>query len=171
MVRCSGSIAALKTGVSVYEGAHFARASWQLTSTLGAYVAALALMYATLFVWPWVTAILSILTGGLIVRIFIIFHDCVHGSFFRSRRANRFWGFVTGLVTFTPYEHWRWFHSRHHATSGNLEHRGAGDVRTMTVEEYLQASWHKRLLYRATRNPVVLFVVSPIILFTYASGQ
>ena len=82
---------------------------------------------------------LAVVAGGVLVRIFILFHDCCHGSFFASRRANAILGYVTGILTFTPFEHWRRSHNRHHATAGNLDRRGIGDVWTMTTEEYLAA--------------------------------
>jgi omega-6 fatty acid desaturase (delta-12 desaturase) len=113
----------------------------------------------------WITAPLAVLAGAFLVRAFIIFHDCGHGSFFKSRAANDFWGFLSGIVTFTPYYHWRWEHSLHHATSGDLDRRGTGDVWTLTVQEYLESSRGKRFAYRLARNPIVLFVLAPIFLF------
>jgi acyl-lipid omega-6 desaturase (Delta-12 desaturase) len=108
---------------------------------------------------------LALVAAGLVVRIFIIFHDCGHGSFLKSRRANDLIGFVTGVLTLTPYHHWRWEHSIHHASSGHLDKRGTGDIFTMTVEEYLKASRWKRLGYRLARNPFILFVIAPLYLF------
>ena len=102
------------------------------------------------------------LAGAFLVRIFIIFHDCGHGSFFKSRRANDVVGFVTGVLTFTPYYQWRWEHALHHATSGDLDRRGMGDMWTLTVQEYLEASRWKRFAYRLARNPFVLFVLAPL---------
>jgi omega-6 fatty acid desaturase (delta-12 desaturase) len=95
------------------------------------------------------------------VRVFIIMHDCAHGSFLASRRANDILGVVCGALALTPYYRWRWEHARHHATSGNLESRGIGDIWTMTVEEYRQSSRLRRLGYRLVRNPVCLFGVGP----------
>jgi omega-6 fatty acid desaturase (delta-12 desaturase) len=122
-------------------------------------------MYLSLAVSWWITAPLAVLAGAFLVRAFIIFHDCGHGSFFKSRAANDFWGFLSGIVTFTPYYHWRWEHSLHHATSGDLDRRGTGDVWTLTVQEYLESSRGKRFAYRLARNPIVLFVLAPIFLF------
>jgi omega-6 fatty acid desaturase (delta-12 desaturase) len=99
------------------------------------------------------------------VRVFIISHDCGHGSFFSSAKANDVLGFITGVLTFTPYYHWRWEHALHHATSGDLDRRGTGDVWTLTVQEYLEASRWKRFAYRLARNPVILFGVAPFFLF------
>ncbi len=141
------------------------RATWQLVNTLGGYAALWALMYWSLSISWWLTAGLAVLAGGLVVRIFIIFHDCGHGSFFKSRVANDIFGFICGMLTFTPYYHWRWEHSLHHATSGDLDRRGTGDVWTMTVQEYLESSRWRRFAYRLARNPIVLFVLAPAFLF------
>jgi omega-6 fatty acid desaturase (delta-12 desaturase) len=100
----------------------------------------------------------------LLIRTFIIFHDCGHGSCFRSKRANSFWGFVCGVLTFTPYCRWRWEHARHHASSGNLDRRGIGDIWTMTVQEYLDASRWRRCAYRLVRNPLLMFIIGPLFL-------
>ena len=99
------------------------------------------------------------------VRLFIIHHDCGHGSFFRSRRAHDFWGFITGVLTLTPYRHWRWEHAVHHSSSSDLDRRGMGDIPTWTVQEYLESSRWKRFAYRLARNPVLLFVIAPLYLF------
>jgi len=113
----------------------------------------------------WLTLALAVPAAGFLVRVFIIFHDCGHGSFFKSRRANTFWGVVTGVLTFTPYQQWRHDHAVHHATSGDLDRRGTGDIWTMTVEEYESSSRWRRLAYRFVRNPFVLFVIAPMYLF------
>jgi omega-6 fatty acid desaturase (delta-12 desaturase) len=141
------------------------RAIWQMVNTLGPYAAIWFLMYLSVAVSWWLVLPLAVLAGGFVVRIFIIFHDCGHGSFFKSRTANDTVGFITGLLTFTPYFHWRWEHSIHHATSGHLDKRGAGDIWTLTVEEYLQASRWKRFSYRLARNPFILFLIAPLYLF------
>jgi omega-6 fatty acid desaturase (delta-12 desaturase) len=141
------------------------RSSWQIVNTLIPYAALWYLMYLSLSVSWWLTLPLAILAGGFLVRVFIIFHDCGHGSFFKSRKANDAWGFVTGVLTFTPYYLWRWEHAVHHASSGDLDRRGLGDVWTLTVQEYLEASRWKRFAYRLARNPVVLFVLAPLFLF------
>jgi len=106
-----------------------------------------------------------VLAGGFLVRVFIISHDCGHRSFFGSAKANDLLGFITGVLTVTPYYHWRWEHAIHHATSGDLDRRGTGDVWTLTVQEYLEASRWKRFAYRLARNPVILFGVAPLFLF------
>ncbi len=138
---------------------------WQILNTLGPYVALWGLMIWALSVSYWLTLALALLAAGFLARLFIIFHDCVHGSFFGSRAANRFLEFIAGVLTFTPYRLWRHKHVLHHATSGDLDRRGTGDIWTMTVEEYLSASRWKRLSYRLVRSPLVLFVVAPLYLF------
>jgi omega-6 fatty acid desaturase (delta-12 desaturase) len=138
---------------------------WQIANTLIPYAGLWFLMYATLGVSWLLTFLLAALAALFLVRVFIIFHDCGHGSFFRSKRANDLMGFTTGLLTLTPYRHWKWQHAVHHGTSGNLDARGIGDVWTMTVREYEAASWRTRLQYRFTRNPIVLFGLVPLGLF------
>ncbi|HSH15892.1 MAG TPA: fatty acid desaturase [Verrucomicrobiae bacterium] len=159
------AIAAWKAIVAEYQKPSRWRASWQLVNTVGAYAALWYLMYLSLSVSWWLTVPMAIVAGGLLIRVFIIFHDCGHGSFFKSRWANDFWGFITGMLTFTPYYHWRWEHSLHHATAGDLDRRGVGDVWTLTVQEYLDASRWKKFSYRLVRNPFVLFVIAPLFLF------
>jgi omega-6 fatty acid desaturase (delta-12 desaturase) len=122
-------------------------------------------MVRSLEVSYWLTLILAVPTAGFLARIFIIFHDCGHGSFFKSRKANAFWGFITGVITYTPYDYWRRDHAIHHATAGDLDRRGIGDVKTITIEEYLALSPLKKLGYRVMRNPLVLFVIGPPIVF------
>lgn len=141
------------------------RAGWQIVNTLGPYALLWYLMYLTAGVSWWATVPLAVLAGAFLVRVFIIFHDCGHGSFFKSRGANDVLGFLTGLLTFTPYYHWRWEHAIHHASAGHLDKRGTGDVWTMTVQEYLTSSRWKRFAYRLARNPIVLFVIAPLYLF------
>jgi len=123
------------------------------------------LMYLSLDVSYWLTLALSLPAAGLTVRTFIIMHDCGHGSFFPSRTWNDIVGFVTGVLTATPYAAWRRDHAIHHATSGDLEQRGVGDINTLTVREYLALGWWGRLKYRVYRNPVILLAIGPIHLF------
>ena len=158
-------IADWKRIVARYQKPSAPRALWQITNTLIPYACLWYLMYHTLAISWWITAPLAVLAGAFLVRVFIIFHDCGHGSFFKSRAANDVWGFLCGILTFTPYYHWRWEHSLHHATAGDLDRRGTGDVWTMTVQEYLESSRWKRFAYRLARNPIVLFVIAPFYLF------
>jgi omega-6 fatty acid desaturase (delta-12 desaturase) len=158
-------VAAWKAIVAEFQKPNARIASWQIVNSAGAYVALWVAMYFVARWSIWAALPLAVLAGGLLVRVFIIFHDCGHGSFFKSRRANDICGFICGWLSFTPYHHWRWEHSLHHATAGDLDRRGVGDVWTMTVEEYLAASPRKRFWYRVNRNPVVLFFIAPLLLF------
>lgn len=148
-----------------YERPRLSHGLWQLINTLVPYAALWCLMYFSLRLSYWLTAGLALLASGFLIRVFIIFHDCGHGSFFKSRRANDILGFITGVLSFTPYYHWRWEHALHHATAGDLDRRGTGDVWTLTVQEYLEASRWKRFAYRLARNPFLLFVLAPLFLF------
>lgn len=154
-----------KEVVTKYQEPALRRSLWQVINTLVPYAALWYLMSLSLGVSYWLTGALALLAAGFAVRIFIIFHDCGHGSFFKSRKANDIVGFVTGVLSFTPYFHWRWEHALHHATSGDLDRRGAGDMWTLTVEEYRKASRWQRLAYRLARNPLILFVLAPVFLF------
>lgn len=151
--------------VAKYQQPSLGRSIWQLVNTIVPYVAIWCLMYWSMSVSYWLTLPLTILAAGLLVRIFIIHHDCGHGSFFKSRRVNDIVGFITGIITWTPYYHWRWEHSVHHATSGDLDGRGLGDVWTLTVQEYLESSRWRRFAYRLARNPIILFVIAPLFMF------
>src|SRR5207302_1410211 len=102
----------------------------------------------------WLTLLLAIPTAGLLVRLFIIQHDCGHGSFFKSRRANDFLGRALSVLTLTPYGSWKRGHAAHHASTGNLDRRGRGDVETLTVAEYQASSRLRRVAYRLYRNPL-----------------
>lgn len=151
--------------VAKYQQPSLAKSAWQIVNTLLPYLGLWALMYVTIsHSWP-LTIALAVVAGLFLVRVFIIFHDCCHASYFRSKRANHIVGFITGLLTFTPYRHWRWQHAVHHGSSGNLDQRGIGDVWTMTVNEYLAASFRERFCYRLMRNPLVLFGLIPLGLF------
>ncbi len=148
-----------------YQEPSVGRGIWQIANTLIPYAALWCLMYLSKGVSWWLTVPLALLAGCFLVRTFIIFHDCGHGSYFKSRLANDVLGTITGVLCFTPYFHWRWEHSVHHSSAGDLDRRGTGDVWTLTVQEYLEASRWKRFAYRLARNPFILFVVAPLILF------
>ena len=124
-------------------------------------------MYFSLSISYWLTLALALPTGGFMVRIFIIFHDCGHGSFFPSRRANNMIGFIAGLITFAPYDHWNHKHAMHHATSGDLDRRGMGDVWTLTVKEYQDLSKWDRFVYQIFRNPLIMLVIGPLYMFLF----
>lgn len=151
--------------VSAYQRPSDRRALWQLVNTLIPYLLLWYLMYLTSAVSIWLTLPLGVLAGGFLVRLFIIFHDCGHGSYFRSRRLNDLVGRIIGVLTFSPYSHWQWEHAVHHNGAGRLDKRGMGDIWTMTVEEYLAASPGRRLHYRIVRNPFVLFLLAPLLVF------
>jgi omega-6 fatty acid desaturase (delta-12 desaturase) len=101
-------------------------------------------------------------TAGFLVRVFVVFHDCVHGSLFPSRRANTWVGRVLGLLVLSPFRCWRREHVGHHATAGDLDRRGVGDVETLTVAEYQARPWRGRLAYRLFRHPLVMFGLGPV---------
>ncbi|HMD99835.1 MAG TPA: fatty acid desaturase [Terriglobia bacterium] len=156
---------AWKEVVAKYARPSLRRSVWQLVNTLVPYAALWYLMYRSLAVSYWIVLPLAILAGGFLVRVFIIHHDCGHGAFFKSQRANDTWGFITGVLVSTPYHLWRWKHAVHHAGAADLDRRDLGAVWTLTVQEYLEATRWKRLAYRLARNPFVLFVLAPPILF------
>jgi len=135
---------------------------WQLINTFVPYVGMWYLMYLSLQFPYWVTLLLSLPAAGFLIRLFIFFHDCGHGSFFHTKKTNDFVGKILGIISFTPYSSWHYTHKVHHATAGNLDKRGVGDVWTMTVEEYLAASKKDRLVYRLYRNPWFMFTVGAI---------
>lgn len=143
--------------------------SWLLVAnSFLPYFALWVIMYYSLQYPYWVTLLLSVVAAGFLVRIFIIFHDCGHGSFFKSERLNRTIGILAGLLVFTSYHKWHYQHNIHHQTVGNLDKRGMGDVMTLTVEEYKNSPKRKKIFYRLYRNPVVLFLIAPFFLFTVA---
>lgn len=132
----------------------------QLATTAIAFAALLTTMAVLSHTSYWLTLLLAVPSAGLLIRLFIIQHDCGHGSFFPSRRANDVLGRILSVLTLTPYASWARGHAAHHASAGNLDRRGRGDVDTWTVSEYLQASPAKKLLYRLLRNPFFLVGVA-----------
>lgn len=152
--------------ISRYNKPDNLRSWWQVINSVGSYIILWILMVMFLKVSYLITLGLAVIAAGFMVRIFIIFHDCGHGSFFRSRTMNRIIGNITGTIVFTPYNKWHHEHNIHHQTVGNLNKRGIGDVKTLTVEEYLKLSKWQRFLYRVYRNPSLLIGIIPILLFT-----
>ncbi|MDD8019325.1 MAG: fatty acid desaturase [Bacteroidota bacterium] len=148
-----------------YQQSHLARSVWQIVNSFGPYFILLFLMYLSLDYSYWITLALAVPAAGFQVRTFIIFHDCTHGSFFKSQRANNVLGIFSGLFTLTPYFEWRHNHSIHHATGSDLDYRGTGDVWMLTVKEYLTLPWHKRIAYRTYRNPFAMFFIGPLVMF------
>ena len=124
-----------------------------------------AAMALTIEYGYWIALLLAVPAAGLVVRLFMIQHDCGHYSFFRSRRANDLVGRLIGLITLTPHKYWRDSHAIHHATSGNLDARGIGDVTTLTVREYAALSWWRKLGYRCYRHPIVMVGLAPTWVF------
>jgi omega-6 fatty acid desaturase (delta-12 desaturase) len=151
-----------RTIVSEYQRSDTGRAITQIGTTLVPLAAVFYLMFRSLAFPYWTTLLLALPAAGLLVRTFIIMHDCAHGSFLPSKRANAIIGWITGVLTMTPFGQWRHDHALHHASSGDLDRRGHGDVDTLTVREYIALSRWARLRYRLLRNPFVLFGIGPI---------
>lgn len=154
-----------RTTIAPFERPDNRRAMWQLINSFVPYAGLWVLMSLVMELSIWLTLLLAPLAAAFLVRLFIIQHDCGHGSFLSSRRANDAIGTVIGVLSIVPYQYWRHTHAIHHASSGNLDRRGTGDVWTLTVKEYTDASWFKRLRYRVYRNPLVLFGIGPFYLF------
>ncbi|HSQ03706.1 MAG TPA: fatty acid desaturase, partial [Burkholderiales bacterium] len=150
---------------AAYRSSSVKRGVLQLATSIIPLGVLLSLMYASLSYSYWITLALAPIAAGFHVRTFIIMHDCAHGSFLPSKRANEVLGFITGVLTLFPFAQWRRDHALHHASSGDLDRRGHGDILTLTIEEYLKLSWWGRVRYRIYRNPVVLFGLGPIYLF------
>jgi omega-6 fatty acid desaturase (delta-12 desaturase) len=132
------------------------RSLWQVVNSIVPFLAMWYVMYRSLEISYWLTLVLALPTAGFMIRIFIIFHDCGHGSFFKSQRANDIMGAISGVLTLTPYHHWRHDHAIHHAGASDLDRRGIGDVLT----------WYKKIGYRILRNPYILFTVGAFFVFT-----
>jgi omega-6 fatty acid desaturase (delta-12 desaturase) len=155
----------LRKNVKPFENSELRKSIFQLINTIPPFFILWFLAYLSLDVSVWLTVGLSVIAAGFVVRIFIIFHDCTHGSFFKNKKANNITGTITGIISLFAYEKWKREHNIHHATSGNLDKRGVGDIWIMTVEEYVRASPMKRLSYRLYRNPIVMFGLGPALLF------
>jgi omega-6 fatty acid desaturase (delta-12 desaturase) len=158
----SVDLPSLNAILSKYKESHLPSSLWQIANTAIPFFSVMALMYFTSYkgYWP-VTLLLAVPASGLLMRIFIIQHDCGHGSFFKSARANDWLGAVLGVLTLTPYTYWKQTHAIHHSTSGNLDRRGYGDIETLTVKEYAALTPWGRWKYRAYRSIPVLFFIGP----------
>ena len=152
----------LRKQVAPYEKSTTKESVWQIVNTVGPYIALWYLSYLSLSVSYWLALVPIVLAAGFFIRIFIIFHDCTHHSFFKNRGTNRLVGTAMGVLTLFPFDRWGNEHAIHHATSGNLDKRGTGDIWTLTVDEYLDAPLSLRLAYRIYRNPFVMFGLGPI---------
>jgi omega-6 fatty acid desaturase (delta-12 desaturase) len=151
--------------VRIYARPHLGRTTLSFLTSVVPYLALLAAMYALVDVSVLLALPLAPLAGGFLLRTFILFHDCTHGSLFESKRSNRIAGTLLGLLLFMPFESWRHSHAVHHATAGDLGRRGQGDVAMLTVAEYQARSPFARLRYRLYRNPIVMFGLGPILSF------
>lgn len=163
----SGASTAVETDwrrvVEPYVGPDTRRATFQLVTTFALLVLSVSAMTMALHRSMIVlVALLALPTAGLLVRMFIFMHDCAHGSFFASRRLNDIVGYVTGVLTLTPFGQWRRDHALHHASSGDLERRGHGDVPTLTVREYQAKTRRQQFWYRVIRHPALLLLGGPI---------
>ncbi|WP_152396669.1 fatty acid desaturase [Paenibacillus guangzhouensis] len=159
------SVAHLKKEMVPYEKSSLKTSIRQMLNTIVPLILLWIAAYASLSVSYWLTLPIAIVASGFVIRTFIIFHDCCHQSFFKSRRANDILGTITGVLTLVPYQQWKNSHSIHHATSSNLDKRGVGDMWVMTVDEYIAAPTLQRLAYRFYRNPFVMLVLGPIFIF------
>ena len=154
----------LRAMCAAFAKPHLGRAVWQLVNTLVPFLALWVLMaWSVVGEWGygW-TLLLAVPAAGLYVRTFIIQHDCGHGSFFASQRANDIVGRVLGIVTLFPYGYWKKTHAIHHGTSGNLDRREMGDIDTLTVAEYQSRNWWGRLMYRLYRSTPVMLGIGPL---------
>jgi omega-6 fatty acid desaturase (delta-12 desaturase) len=149
--------------LDAYAQPNLGRSLLDIATSVVPYVALSVVMYLTLSVSSLLTLALAVPAAGFLVRTFVVFHDCAHGSLMPSKRANAHVGRVLGLVVLSPFRRWRHDHAIHHATSGDLERRGVGDIPTITVREYRARSWRGRLAYRLVRNPLVMFGLGPVI--------
>jgi omega-6 fatty acid desaturase (delta-12 desaturase) len=145
-----------------YAQPHVGRSVLNVATSLVPYLLLLVLMYLLLDSSFVLVLALTIPAAGFLLRTFIVFHDCAHGSFLPSKRANAWLGTVLGLLVYESFLNWRHNHAVHHATSGDLDRRGVGDVLTLTVREYRALSWRGRLGYRLFRNPLVMFGLGPL---------
>lgn len=155
--------------IKKYNKPSAAKSSWQLFNTLTLYIASWFIAYEAFQVSLWLCLGVAVISQIYFGRIFIILHDCGHGSFFKSKKARTFWGNITGIIWFTPYEQWTKAHATHHRHSGDLTERGTGDIWTLTVDEYKNSNLGLKLFYRVCRFPI--FVVFVGGLYTYFGSQ
>lgn len=161
-VRDSGPAVDWKAFLAPYAQPRLDRSLLDVATSVVPYLALFALMYVTLDWSYYATLGLALPASGFLLRTYIVFHDCAHGSFLPSKRANAWLGRVLGLIVYSPFQAWRHSHAVHHATAGDLDRRGVGDVPTLTAAEYAALPTLKRLGYRLFRNPLVMFGIGPI---------
>ena len=152
-----------RDALAPYARPRIGRSLLDIGTSVVPYLALSVAMYSTLGVSYLLALVIAVPAAGFLMRSFVVFHDCSHGSFLPSRRANLWVGTALGLLVYSPFMRWRHDHARHHASSGDLDRRGAGDVRTLTIAEYDVLSGHGRLAYRLLRNPLVMFGIGPIV--------
>lgn len=155
----------ISKNIEKYQKPTLWKSIWQIANSLLPYIGLWILIVYSLSISYWLTAFLIVLAAGFLVRLFIIFHDCGHGSFFKSQKTNRMVGMFFGILAFTPYDKWHNQHLRHHGSVGNLDKRGVGDVWTMTKEEYQAGNKWDRIKYRIYRNPLIMFGFGSIYVF------
>jgi len=160
-LQVTGDPRALVESLARYRESSCARSILEIVITVLPFVLLWLMMWASLVIGYWLCLLLSVPTAGFLVRLFMIQHDCGHGSFFRRRVVNDWVGRVIGVLTLTPYDFWRRTHAIHHANSGNLDQRGIGDINMLTVREYLALPRWRQLLYRLYRHPLVMFGIGP----------
>ena len=156
---------ALAHALSGYREPNSARSTFEIAVTAIPFVLIWVAKWAGLAEGYWICLVLALPAAGFLVRLFMIQHDCGHGSFFRHRMANDWVGRVIGVLTLTPYDVWRRAHTLHHAGAGNLDRRGIGDIDTLTVSEYRALSKRRRMFYRLYRHPLVMFGLGPAFVF------
>lgn len=164
----SETLTGLRASIAPFEIPSLARGIWQIATSIGLYIVVLALMYMSLGISYWLTLALAFPAGTLLVRVFIVQHDCGHGSFFASRRANDIVGRICGILTLAPYHNWRRQHAQHHANWNNLDRRESGaDIYStcLTVNEYRARTPWQRLLYRIPRHPLLANFIFPPLVF------
>jgi omega-6 fatty acid desaturase (delta-12 desaturase) len=152
----------LRKQIIPYEKSNLKASIWQMINTFIPFIFLWYLAYKSISISVVLTIFIDIVAALFLIRIFIIFHDCCHQSFFKNKTANKVLGTITGVVTLFPFSQWKHSHSIHHATSGNLDKRGIGDMWVLTVEEYVAASFWTKIQYRLYRNPLIMFGLGPI---------
>lgn len=165
----TGNAVSWQSVITRYNKPRISSSIWQLVNSVVPYLLLWVLMVYTLQISFWLTLPITVLAAGFLIRIFIIFHDCGHGSFFRSKKLNFYIGSACGMFAFTPYHKWTDSHRAHHQTVGNLDKRGLGDVWTYTVKEYKALSPMKRLGYRIYRHPLVLLGIGGFFIFVLSN--
>ncbi|PGL71153.1 fatty acid desaturase [Bacillus sp. AFS055030] len=152
----------LRKQIIPYEKSNLKASIWQMINTFIPFILLWYLAYKSISISVVLTIFIDVVAALFLIRIFIIFHDCCHQSFFKNKTANKVLGTITGVVTLFPFSQWKHSHSIHHATSGNLDKRGIGDMWVLTVEEYIAAPLITKIQYRLYRNPLIMFGLGPI---------